>query len=133
MKKYDIHINTPDDFDRTDEDFIQMESYISGLINNLRDDIKIVHIRIPDSYNIQQDEYVINQTVAAYRAEFAKHGDYMVFATQFDIECINVPERIITLIDVFEDGVLHGPINNYVAATVLKTSKPKIILPDGHS
>lgn len=104
FKKYKIHVKIPDGFDHKNEDFINMVSSIDELINNtLDDEVTVVVVRIPDTYNLQVTEESLHLAMMLLRDVFDKRlPNTYLLGIQFDVECVNKPDKIVMWPDILD-------------------------------
>lgn len=128
--KYSIKITVPEGFDTADDSFQNMEATIVQMINMPEFESTVfLNVRIPDDYNLQINEENINTLMSALRELVLKETDKLyLFATQFDVSCIEDANKIVQVDNMFtEEWTMESLLLHIQKLASLYA--PKIILP----
>lgn len=146
FKKYQICIKTDEDFDRTDESFKDIENFLDHLVNEMLDDqATVLVVRIPDCYSIADIEEDIQDAINLLRQQFAaKSPNTYVVGLQFDVECVNKPDKVVCWSDILdilfvdedidledEDALkqYQARVDKAINDMAAKLNAPKIVIP----
>ena len=131
INKYNIEIKAPEDFDVQGDEFKFLFEQVNDMINGLDDNVQVILARVPDDFNISQGgENYLKLLMTTTRTIIAeKYPDCFIFASQFDISCINKPDRIYQVDDLVGTEYTDETLTAKIDEIMQVACRPKIVLP----